>query len=198
MAIKDKVTEPGQMAALLPRLPGLAVAMANSVQTDMPDRQGSHAGAHGRQDGPQQHRARRGRPKMGQVIQNDPQLGYTLVPDLVKVRAAADAIFADAAYGPSHGRGGAADDPGRRRAHRPAQRHRQEKGLASRLQAKLVTEGFDITTVGNADRADYGAERAGDLRRPKAGDHRRAADPFWHQRGSRQHPARAKPTRTLP
>ena len=36
LAIKDKITQPGQMAALLPRIPSLTMAMARSVQTNMP------------------------------------------------------------------------------------------------------------------------------------------------------------------
>jgi len=36
MAVRDKIMQPGQLAALLPRLPGLAMAMANTVQTTCP------------------------------------------------------------------------------------------------------------------------------------------------------------------
>lgn len=155
MAIKDKVTAPGQMAALLPRLPGLAVAMANSVQTDMPvDKALTLARTVDKMDLDNVARVVVDS-KMGRVIQNDPQLGYTLVPDLVKVRAAADAIFADSL--------GASSTEEALRQSLAAEAARivllngtVEKGLAARLQTKLAAEGFNITAVGNAERADYG------------------------------------------
>lgn len=155
MAIKDKVTEQGQMAALLPRLPGLAVAMANSVQTDIPINEALTL-ARTVDDMDLNNIARVViNPKMGTVIQNDGALGYTLVPDVPKVRAAADAIFADQAEGPSP------EAAQRQTIQAEAARivllnGTQEKGLASRVQAKLVTQGYNVTTVGNADRADYG------------------------------------------
>lgn len=154
MAIKDKVTAPGQMAALLPRLPGLAVAMANSVQTDMSvDKAIGLARAVDQMDLNNIARVVID-PKMGRVIPNDPELGYTLVPDLTKVRAAADAIFADAVAGPSP------EEVARHTIQAEGARivllnGTQEKGLASKLQATLITQGYNVTTVGNADNADY-------------------------------------------
>ncbi len=155
MAIKDKVTAQGQMAALLPRLPGLAVAMANSVQTDVSvDKAIGLARAIDKMDLNNIARVVID-PKMGRVIPNDPELGYTLVPDLTKVRAAADAIFADVAAGPSP------EEVARQTIQAEAARivllnGTQEKGLASKLQATLITQGYNVTTVGNADNADYG------------------------------------------
>ena len=154
MAIKDKVTAPGQMAALLPRLPGLAVAMANSVKTDMSvDKAIGLARAIDKMDLNNIARVVID-PKMGRVTLDDPELGYTLVPDLTKVRAAADAIFADVAAGPSP------EEVARHTIQAEAARivllnGTQEKGLASKLQATLITQGYNVTTVGNADRADY-------------------------------------------
>ncbi len=154
MAIKDKVTQQGQMAALLPRLPGLAVAMANSVQTDIPiDKALTLARVIDKMDLNNIARVVIN-PKMGTVIQNDGALGYTLLPDVPKVRAAADAIFADQAEGPTP------EEVQRQTIHAEAARvvllnGTQEKGLASRMQAKLVTQGYNVVTVGNADRADY-------------------------------------------
>lgn len=154
MAIKDRVTEPGQMAALLPRLPGLAVAMANSVQTDIPvDKALTLARTLDTMDLNNIARVVIN-PKMGTVTQMDGDLGYTLTPDLPKVRAAADAIFADNVAGPSP------QEAQRQIIQAEAARivllnGTEEKGLASRMQAKLVTEGYNVTTVGNADRADY-------------------------------------------
>jgi polyisoprenyl-teichoic acid--peptidoglycan teichoic acid transferase len=154
MAIKDKITQPGVMASLLPRLPGLAIAMANSVQTDMPMDK-AIALARGVDTVDLQNVTRVViDQKMGQVIQNDPKLGYTLVPDLNKVRAAANAIFANAPEGPSP------EEMARQSIQVEAARitvlnGSQEMGLASKTQSKLMTSGFNVTTVGNADRADY-------------------------------------------
>jgi LCP family protein required for cell wall assembly len=155
MAIKDKVTQPGQMAALLPRLPGLAVAMANSVQTDMPvDKALTLARTVDQMDLNNVARVVVDS-KMGRVIQNDPQLGYTLVPDMVKVRAAADAIFADSMTGPSTAET-LRQDIETEAARVVLLNGTGEKGLAARLQTKLASDGYNITAVGNADRADYG------------------------------------------
>lgn len=154
MAIKDKVTSQGQMAALLPRLPGLAVAMANSVQTDVPvDKALTLARIVDKMDLDNVARVVINQ-KMGTVVQNDPALGYTLIPDVPKVRAAADAVFADKPSGPTP------EEVQRQTIQAEAARivllnGTQEKGLASKMQANLITQGFNVTTVGNADRADY-------------------------------------------
>lgn len=154
MAIKDKVMSQGQLASLLPRLPGLAVAMANSVQTDVPvDKAITLARTLDKMDLNNVARVVINQ-KMGTVIQNDPTLGYTLVPDLPKVRAAADAIFADKVAGPS------TEEVLRQTVQAEAAKvvllnGTQEKGLASKVQARLVTEGYNVVAVGNADRADY-------------------------------------------
>ncbi|OQA38856.1 MAG: putative transcriptional regulator YvhJ [Chloroflexi bacterium ADurb.Bin325] len=154
MAIKDKVTQPGVMASLLPRLPGLAIAMANSVETDMPiDKAIALARTVEQADLANVTRIVIDS-KMGQVIPNDPKLGYILVPDLNKIRAAAAAIFADEAVGPSP------EESARQVILDEAARitvlnGTQEKGLAAKTQAMLVTNGYNVVTVGNADRADY-------------------------------------------
>lgn len=154
MAIKDKVMQPGIMASLLPRLPGLAIALANSVQTDMPvekvialartvDKMGLDNLTRVVID-----------QKMGEVNPAYGELGYTLIPDLNKVRAAAAAIFADAPAGPSP------EEAERQVIQAEAARiivlnGTQETGLAAKAQAMLITNGFNVTTVGNADRVDY-------------------------------------------
>jgi polyisoprenyl-teichoic acid--peptidoglycan teichoic acid transferase len=154
MAIKDKIMSQGQLASLLPRLPGLAVAMANSVQTDVPvDKAITLARTLDKMDLNNVARVVINQ-KMGSVIQNDPALGYTLVPDVPKVRAAADAIFADKAVGPT------TEEVLRQTVQAEAAKvvllnGTQEKGLASKVQARLVTEGYNVVAVGNADRADY-------------------------------------------
>ena len=154
MAIKERITQPGQMAALLPRLPGLAIAMANSVQTDMPvDKAIALARQLDKVDLQKITRVVIDQ-KMGTVVQNDPALGYVLTPDMNKVRAAATAVFADAPVGPS------SEDAAREAVRTEAARiivlnGTPEKGLAAKTQASLITNGFNVVTVGNADRVDY-------------------------------------------
>jgi polyisoprenyl-teichoic acid--peptidoglycan teichoic acid transferase len=153
MAIKDKVTQPGQMAALLPRIPGLTIAMANSVQTDMPmERAIALARALDKANLDNVTRVVVDS-KMGKVT-DDQKWGYLLTPDMNKLRAAAAAIFADAPAGLS------SEEVARQVIQAEAARIRVlngtlEKGLAAKTQAKLITNGFNVTTVGNADNADY-------------------------------------------
>lgn len=154
VAIKDKVLQDGQLESLLPRLPRLAVAMANSVQTDMPmDKAIALARAVDKVDLQNITRVVIDQ-KMGTVDPEYPGLGYVLIPDLNKVRAAADAIFADAVVGPSP------EEAARQAIQAEAAKviilnGTQEKGLAAKTQAALVTGGFNVVNVGNADRADY-------------------------------------------
>jgi len=154
VAIKDKVMQPGQLESLLPRLPRLAIAMANLIQTDMPiDRAIALARSLDKVDLDNITRVVID-PKMGVVDPEHPRLGYVLIPDMNKVRAAADAIFADAVVGPSP------EEVARQVIQAEAARivilnGTQEKGLASRMQANLITAGFNVIAVGNADRADY-------------------------------------------
>jgi polyisoprenyl-teichoic acid--peptidoglycan teichoic acid transferase len=153
LAIKDKITQPGQMAALLPRIPGLAMAMANTVQTDMPmERAIALARTIDKANLDNVTRVVVDS-KMGKVT-NDPKWGYLLTPDMNKVRAAAAAIFADAPGGPSP------EETARQTMLAEAARimvlnGTQEKALAAKTQARLITNGFDVITVGNADSADY-------------------------------------------
>lgn len=154
MAVKDRITQPGQMSALLPRLPGLAIAMANSVQTDMPvDKAIALARQLERVDFKNISRVVIDQ-KMGTVTPDDPKLGYILTPDLNKLRAAASAVFADAAVGPSP------EEVARQAVQAEAARiivlnGTPEKGLAAKTQATLITNGFNVVTVGNADNVNY-------------------------------------------
>lgn len=154
MAIKDKLLQPGQLEALLPRLPRLVIAMANLVQTDMPiDKAIALARSLDKVNLDNPTRVVIDT-KMGQVDVADQRLGYVLIPDMNKVRAAADAIFADVVAGPSP------EEVARQAIQAEAARiivlnGTQEKGLATKTQANLITAGFNVITVGNADRADY-------------------------------------------
>jgi LCP family protein required for cell wall assembly len=153
LAIKDKITQPGQLAALLPRLPGLALAMANSVQTDMPvERAIMLARAIGQMDLANPTRA---------VIDNtmgvtslDPKWGSSLTPDMDKVKATVASVFGGTQSGPTPA------EVARQAIQSEAARivvlnGTTEGGLGTEVAASLTTEGFQVAAVGNADRADY-------------------------------------------
>lgn len=154
VAVKEKLTQPGQLAALLPRLPGLALATANSVQTDMPvERAIMLARALGQMDLQN---------PSGAVVDNsmgtatlDPVKGYVLIPDLKKVKAVAASVFGEISSGPS------TEEIAQQAVQAEAARvillnGTTEGGLATEVAAGLTSEGFNVVAVGNADRADYG------------------------------------------
>ena len=153
LAIKDKITQPGQMAALLPRIPGLTMAMANSVQTNMPVERAIALARTVDKTNLDNITRIVVDSKMGKVT-NDPKWGYLLTPDMNKLRAAAAAIFADAPGGSS------SEETARQAMLAEAARimvlnGTQENALAAKAQAKLITGGFNVITVGNADNAGY-------------------------------------------
>ena len=154
MAVKDKITQPGQLAALLPRLPGLALALANSVQTDMPmEKAIMLARAVGQMDLTHPTRA---------VVDNtmgettlDPAKGYILTPDMDKVKAVAASVFGETPSGPT------AAEVARQTIQSEAARvvvlnGTTEGGLATEVATSLAADGYQVVAVGNADRADYG------------------------------------------
>ena len=104
LAVKQKLTQPGQLALLLPRLPGLMVTLAKSVQTDMPlDKLLSLAD--------ELNHADFAKPvqvvvddKMG-FNSSDATWGFVLVPDMPKVKLAVATAFGGA---PSRTAGNAA------------------------------------------------------------------------------------------
>jgi LCP family protein required for cell wall assembly len=152
MAVKEKVTQPGQLAALLPRLPGLALAMAGMIQTDMPlDKALALARLMGEVDLQNPIRVVVDN-TMGQET-TDPVQGFILIPDMAKLRAAVETVFADMPE---------LSQEERVRQQLQAEAARivvlngtREEGLAARTQALLMAEGFNVTAVGNAERADY-------------------------------------------
>lgn len=158
MAIKDKIMQPGQLETLLPRLPRLAVAMANSVVTDMPvDKAIALARALDKVNLDNPTRVVIDT-KMGTPGFDDPAqggLGYVLIPDMNKVRAAADAIFSDIMPGVSP------EETARQAIQAEAARiivlnGTAERGVAAKTQSDLITAGFNVVAVGNAETADYG------------------------------------------
>jgi polyisoprenyl-teichoic acid--peptidoglycan teichoic acid transferase len=155
MAVKDKITQSGQLAALLPRLPGLALAMANSVQTDMPvEKAIMLARAVGQMDLANPTRA---------VVDNsmgkaalDPVKGYILVPDLDKVKAAAAAVFGQTPGAPAVSSAETTRQAIQAEAARVVVLNgTTESGLGTEIAANLTAEGFQVVAVGNADGADY-------------------------------------------
>jgi LCP family protein required for cell wall assembly len=153
MALKDRLTQPGQLAGLLPRLPGLALALANSIQTDMPiDKAIALARTVDQVDLKNPTRI---------VIDNtmgadglDPKWGYVLRPDMNKLRAATAAVFADLP-----------NDVSAAEATRKAIKEEgarvivlngtPEAGLGAGVADALTTAGYTIVNLGNADRGDY-------------------------------------------
>ena len=94
LAIKEKLTQPGELARMLPRLPSMALTMANTVQTDMPIDQAIALATRLSQADLQTPTSVVVDNAMGRE-ENDPTLGFILVPDLTKIRAAAAQIFAN-------------------------------------------------------------------------------------------------------
>ncbi len=146
--------QPGQLAALLPRLPSLALAMANSIQTDMPiEKAISLARALGQMDLHNPTRVVVDN-TMGQEIPNDPDLGFVLIVDPAKLRGAAAAVFADASTGTS-----AAAETRQKLQAEGARlvvlNGTAGEGLAAKTAAGLTVDGFIVSAVGNASRADY-------------------------------------------
>jgi polyisoprenyl-teichoic acid--peptidoglycan teichoic acid transferase len=159
MAVKDKMMQPGELPALLPRLPGLALALANSVQTDMPvDRAIALARALDQVDLSNPTRIVVDN-TMGDELR-DATHGFFLYVDMNKLRAASAAVFSDAlaesqtGTGRSRSPGGAADN--QMEATRVVVLNGSaQEGLATRTAASLTAEGFNVVAVGNAERTDY-------------------------------------------
>jgi len=89
---------------------------------------------------------------MGQET-TDPVQGFILIPDMAKLRAAVETVFADM---PELSQ----EEKVRQQLQAEAARivvlnGTREEGLAARTQALLMAEGFNVTAVGNAERADY-------------------------------------------
>ncbi len=95
MALKAKLDQPGQLAALIPRIPALGLALVNSVQTDMPvDRALALTSVLDQPNLSDPARVVVDN-TMGSEVSNDPNFGFILKPDLSKLHAAAMTIFAD-------------------------------------------------------------------------------------------------------
>ncbi len=153
MALKDKLTQPGQLAGLLPRLPGLSLALANSVQTDMPiEKAIALARTVDQVDLKNPTRI---------VVDNtmgtdgmDPRWGYVLQVDMNKLRAATAAVFADqpSDVSPAEATRRAIQDEKPRVV---VLNGTPEAGLGAGVAEALAAAGYTIVNIGNADRGDY-------------------------------------------
>ena len=157
LALKEKLTQPGQIAALLPRLPSLALAMANTVQTDMPIDKAIELAREVGQidfDNPVSVVVDS---SMG-VESTDPVKGFILTPDQNKIRAAAATVFLDVAASESSKVSEAEklrEALNSERAKVVVLNGTSEEDLASRRANELAGEGYNIVAIGNAERADY-------------------------------------------
>jgi hypothetical protein len=134
-------------------LPGLTIAMANSVQTDMPvERAIALARLMGQIN--LQNPTRVVVDNTMGTVSLDPVKGYILTPDMNKLRTAAAAVFGTNIESPS-----TADT-----AHQVLQDEAArlivlngtaDAGLAARTAAGLSTLGFNIVAIGNAAQADF-------------------------------------------
>ncbi len=153
VAIKDKLQQPGQLAALLPRIPGLALALSNSVQTDMPiDRALAIARA---LDNVDLHNPTRAviDNNFGTQELNNPEFGFILRVDPAKIKATAATIFADAPAVVS------AEEELKRKLKTEGARvvvlnASPAENLATKTAVTLSGEGFNVIAVGNADAKD--------------------------------------------
>jgi LCP family protein required for cell wall assembly len=157
MALKDKLVQPGQLASLLPRIPGLAMALANSVKTDMPiDKAIALARTVDQVDLQNPVRI---------VVDNtmvtdgtDPKCGYVLRPDMSKLRAATASVFADLPAGtsPAEATLKAVQTEGARLV---VLNGTGEAGLGAGVAAALTADGYRVVNLGNAERGDYAQTR---------------------------------------
>jgi polyisoprenyl-teichoic acid--peptidoglycan teichoic acid transferase len=153
VAVKDKLQQPGQIAALLPRIPGLALALSNSVQTDMPiDRALAVARALDNVDLRNPTRVVIDN-NFGTQELNNPEFGFILKVDPAKIKSTAAPIFADAATTVSP------EEELKRKLKTESARvvvlnASPEGNLAAKTAVALSGEGFNVIAVGNADPKD--------------------------------------------
>ncbi len=156
LAIKDKIMQPGQLASLLPRIPGLALALGTTVQTNMPiDRALTLARSLDQVNLKSPTRVVVDE-TMGETIPDDPKFGFILVPDLNKLHAAAAAVFADASGETGHGNAPKVLPPQQLAGVRLIVLNGgPQSGLAASVATSLANVGFNSVAVGNAEQANY-------------------------------------------
>lgn len=156
LAVKDKIMQPGQLASLLPRMPGLVLALGKTVQTDMPiDKVLTLARKLDLVNLQSPTRVVIDQ-TMGQTIPDDPKFGFILIPDLNKLHAAAAAVFADTPASAGDGNAVAVIPPDQLAQVRlTVLNGSPQSGLAATVATGLANAGFNSVTVGNAEQADY-------------------------------------------
>jgi LCP family protein required for cell wall assembly len=151
-AVEAKLLQPSNLAMLLPRLPGLAMTLGKSLQTNMPLNQ-AIALAH------QLSQAGQGNTKnlviddaMG-VDSTDPTWGFVLIPNMPKVRAAVAGVFGDQA---GELASTAADPTVAEEAARVAVLNgTPHKELTTEVANRLADQGLHVVGTGDADHQDY-------------------------------------------
>jgi LCP family protein required for cell wall assembly len=157
LALKQKLSQPAQLALLLPRVPGLMLTLAKSLQTDMPlDKMLSLAGELDQVDVA----------KPIEVVvddamgldSSDATWGFVLIPDMQKVKLAVAGVFGGTAgRAPGNAAPSADPQPATASAHIAVLNGTHNAGLDSSVASNLASEGFDIVALGEADRSDYTA-----------------------------------------
>jgi LCP family protein required for cell wall assembly len=153
MVVKDKLMQPSNLANLLTHLPGLAITMAKSVQTDMPVNKAIDLAKAINEAGTGSIQTAVIDDKLG-TNSNDPTWGFVLVPDLPRVRAAVAGAFGD---GPVSQPAAQLSDPAvaEEGARVAVLNGTTQIDLATRVATNLSAEGYTVIGVGNADRQNY-------------------------------------------
>jgi hypothetical protein len=158
LALKDKLRQPGQLAALLPRIPSIALALGKSVQTDMPiDKAIALARTVDQVDLKNPARVVIDN-TLGNDRADDPKWGYVLRPDMNKLRAALASVFADLPSGTT------AAEAARKAVKSEGAKlvvlnGTPEAGVGASVAAALTADGYNVVSLGNADRGDYTQSR---------------------------------------
>jgi LCP family protein required for cell wall assembly len=156
LAVKDKIMQPGQLASLLPRIPGLALALGTTVQTNMPIDKALTLARNLDQVNLQSPTRVVVDQTMGETIPHDPKFGFILVPDLNKLQAAAAAVFADAPTSAAGANAMAVIPPAQLAGVRlTVLNGSPQSGLAASVATGLANIGFNSVTIGNAAQANY-------------------------------------------
>lgn len=153
MAVKAKLDRPGQLAALIPRIPALGLALANSVQTDMPVDQALALAAVLDQPNLSDPARVVVDNTMGSEVSDDPSYGFILKPDLAKLHAAAMTIFADtrSQVSPQEALKQSLQAEGARLA---VLGGGTQRGLASSVAARLRSDGYNVIYAKDLNSAD--------------------------------------------
>ena len=154
MAIKAKLDRPGQLAALIPRIPALGLALANSVQTDMPvDRALALAAMLDQPNLADPVRVVIDN-TMGSEVANDPTYGFILKPDLTKVHVAAMTIFAStrSRMAPEEALKQSLQTEGARVA---VLNGSAQNGLANRMAVDLRNDGYNVIRAENLNSGEF-------------------------------------------